>query len=99
MPSTSPIILILGAGANVGDHVARAFSAKGYKVALASRKLKEESTADRVSVQGDLSDPEAVPGIFSKVKELLGIPSVVVYNGKNVTWYSFILCQISAEIL
>ena len=95
MCSTHPIILILGAGANVGDHVTRAFSAKGYKVALASRKLKEESTANGVNVQGDLSDPEAVPRIFSKVKELLGIPSVVVYNGRECTSHE--PCRISAE--
>lgn len=84
MANTSRIILILGAGPNVGEHVARAFVAKGYKVALTSRKAKEEdNTADRVNISADLSDPESVVGVFSKVKELLGIPSVVVYNGKS----------------
>ena len=84
MPNVSPVILILGAGPNVGQHVARAFAAKGYKVALASRKLKEEdNTPDQVNISSDLSDPNSVATVFSKVKILLGPPSVVVYNGKN----------------
>ncbi|KAL9081281.1 MAG: hypothetical protein Q9157_000136 [Trypethelium eluteriae] len=81
MPATSPVILILGSGPNVGQHVARAFAAKGYKVALASRSLKEEeSTAGQLSISSDLSDPDTIVMVFSKVKALLGIPSVVLYN-------------------
>ena len=83
MSSKAPVILIFGAGPNVGQHVARAFSAKGYKVALASRSLKEEeSTADQVHITSDVSDPESIAGVFSKVKASLGLPSVVVYNGR-----------------
>ena len=84
MSLTSPILLILGSGPNIGQHVARAFIAKGYKVALTSRKSKEEDNSkDQVNISSDLSNPDAVAGVFSKVKSLLGIPSVVVYNGKN----------------
>jgi NAD(P)-dependent dehydrogenase (short-subunit alcohol dehydrogenase family) len=86
MPSTSPVILILGAGPRIGHHVARAFTSKGYKVALASRKSKEtdeaDNTADLISITSDLSDPSSVVNVFLKVKASLGIPSVVVYNGK-----------------
>ena len=79
----SPIILILGSGPNIGQHVARTFAAKGYKVVLASRRLKEEdSTADQVNISTDLSNPDSVISVFSKVKQLLGFPSVVIYNGK-----------------
>jgi len=86
MSSTSPVILILGSGPNVGQHVARAFAAKGYKVALASRRLKEEdSTMDQVNISSDLSDPDSVIGVFSKVKALLGLPSVVIYNAGAAT--------------
>lgn len=80
----SPIILILGSGANVGQHVARAFAAKSYKVALASRRQKEDSNnADEATFSSDLSDPAAVVNLFAKVEATLGIPSVVVYNGKD----------------
>lgn len=85
MASTSPVLLILGSGPNVGHHVARVFVAKGYKVALASRSVKvEDSNADQIHISADLSDPHSVKGIFSKVEASLGLPSVVVYNGEHV---------------
>ena len=82
MSTTSPIILILGAGPRIGTSVAKAFAAKGYKVALASRKASEaNNTADRIHIQSDFADPSTVVNAFSEVKASLGIPSVVVYNG------------------
>lgn len=82
--SSSPIVLILGAGSNVGQHVARAFAAKNYKVALVARKLKEEeSTPNELHIPGDLTNPNAVVDAFAKVKAVFGLPSVVVYNGIN----------------
>jgi NAD(P)-dependent dehydrogenase (short-subunit alcohol dehydrogenase family) len=87
MASKSPVILILGSGPNVGHHVAGAFVAKGYKVALASRSVKEEdSNTDQVYISTDLSDPHSVKDIFSKVEASLGLPSVVVYNGEHVPY-------------
>ncbi|KAE9375391.1 putative short-chain dehydrogenase [Stipitochalara longipes BDJ] len=86
MPATSPVILILGAGANVGQHVAKSFASKGYKVALAARRAKEaENTADQVNIPSDFTDPNSIINAFSKVKALLGAPSVVVYNAAAVT--------------
>ncbi|KAL8853367.1 MAG: hypothetical protein Q9221_001843 [Calogaya cf. arnoldii] len=55
--SSSPVILILGAGPNIGQHVAQAFAAKGYKIALTSRKAKDESTGEQLNISSDLSDP------------------------------------------
>ena len=83
----APILLILGAGANIGTHVAKAFISKGYKVALTSRKAKPDAdTEDTVNIAGDLSNPEVVPDIFAEVKKALGgWPSVVVYNGRRRT--------------
>ena len=82
MSATSPIILILGAGPRIGISLAKTFAAKGYKVALASRKASEANdTADQIHIQSDFSDPSTVVNAFSKVKASLGIPSVVVYNG------------------
>jgi NAD(P)-dependent dehydrogenase (short-subunit alcohol dehydrogenase family) len=82
MASSAPIILILGAGANIGHHVARAFAAKGYRVASAARKLKnEDSTPTQLNIQSDFADPDAVAGAFAQTKAAMGLPSVVVYNG------------------
>lgn len=80
--SIAPVVLILGAGPNIGSYVARTFAAKGYKVALSSRSAREDdSTTPFLNVRGDMSDPTSVRDIFAKVKEVLGQPSVVVYNG------------------
>lgn len=79
-----PVALILGAGANVGSGVARAFAARGYKVAISSRTYRAEVHGnDYHHVPCDLSDPDAVAGVFEEVRKALGPPSVVVYNG----WY------------
>ncbi|KAK9368046.1 hypothetical protein V1509DRAFT_609954 [Lipomyces kononenkoae] len=82
----SPVILILGAGPNIGRHVGEAFAAKGYKVALTARRLSEaDSTADQLNISADLSDPNNVITAFAKVKSKFGTPSVVVYNASAGT--------------
>ena len=80
---TSPVLLILGAGPNIGSHVAKAFAAKGYRVALASRKARPVDD-NQLHIPVDLTKPESVPGVFEIVKAKLGsAPSVVVYNSMN----------------
>ena len=84
MPGTSPVILILGAGPNIGQAVARTFASKGYKVALAARSLREaDSTDNQLNITSDFANPDDVVNAFTRVKKVLGIPSVVVYNGKS----------------
>ena len=83
MPGTSPVILILGAGPNIGQAVAKTFVSKGFKVALAARSLREvDSTENQLNITSDFANPDDVVNAFVKVKQVLGIPSVVVYNGK-----------------
>jgi NAD(P)-dependent dehydrogenase (short-subunit alcohol dehydrogenase family) len=83
MAAKSPVALILGAGARIGHHVGSAFAAKGYKIALVARSLKDEdSTPDQMSIRGDFSDPESVVKAFAKAEAQLGLPSVVIYNGR-----------------
>ena len=77
-----PVILILGAGPNIGLSVANAFAAKGYKVALAARSAEDGMGEDGyLRLKLDLANTSEVEATFGKVKEKLGIPSVVVYNG------------------
>ena len=83
MAAKSPVVLILGAGPNIGQAVARNFASKGYKVALASRSLEEaDSTDSQLNIKSDFSKTEDVVNAFTKVQKVFGIPSVVVYNGK-----------------
>jgi len=83
MSKASPVVLILGAGSNVGWHVAKAFRDKGYRVALAARSVKEsDNTAEQIHLPSDFSNPDSVVNAFSKLKSSLGVPSVVIYNGE-----------------
>ena len=78
----SSIVLILGAGKNVGSSVASLFFQKGFRVALAARKFQDTTTENgELHVQADLSDSNAVERVFDKVEEALGPANVVVYNG------------------
>ena len=82
MSKSSPVVLILGAGSNVGQHAARAFSEKGYKVGLVARSLKQENSDENcINIPADLSNPDAIVNAFAEVTSSLGIPSVVIYNG------------------
>ncbi|OAA75992.1 NAD(P)-binding domain protein [Akanthomyces lecanii RCEF 1005] len=89
MPSTSPVVLILGAGPNIGKALARTFAAGGYKVALAARSLKEtDSTDTQLNITSDFSKTDDVVNAFAKVKKAFGIPSVVIYNCSANTFTS-----------
>lgn len=84
MAATAPIILILGAGPKIGIPVTKHFLSQGYKVALAARSLNEsESTENQLHIKADFAKPQDVVDAFTKVKKTLGIPNVVLYNGRT----------------
>ena len=77
-----PVLFILGAGPKTGLSVAHAFSTKGYKVALAARSLKDGFNAEgHLCMSLDLSNTADIEAAFTKAKESVGIPSVVIYCG------------------
>jgi len=85
--TSSAVILILGAGPRVGSGIARKFAAQGFKVAVASRRVANDSISPEgyLQVTVDLSQPSSVPQAFEIVKSRFGVPpNVVVYNGKPV---------------
>ncbi|KAF5001043.1 hypothetical protein FDECE_11077 [Fusarium decemcellulare] len=79
------VILIFGAGANIGSGVADAFSNKGYKVAIVSRGSPAPALEGRgyLHVKGDLADEASIEAAYNSVVDKLGIPSVVVHNGES----------------
>ena len=84
-----PVLLILGAGSGIGISVAKKFASQGYKVALAARSIQNGTDEDGyLRLKIDFADTEAVRKVFTKVRETLGIPSVVVYNGLFTPSYS-----------
>lgn len=74
------IAFIIGAGKNVSKHTAAAFEAKGYQVALSSRKPVVELLKIPVAVDG--RNPESVQTAFTHVKKDLGPPNVVIFNSE-----------------
>jgi NAD(P)-dependent dehydrogenase (short-subunit alcohol dehydrogenase family) len=78
------IILILGAGPNVGLSLATHFSKNGFKTAIVSRNPSAElSAAADLTLKADFQDPKSIKGFFEEVREKLGVPNVVVYNGPS----------------
>ncbi|KIW10504.1 hypothetical protein PV08_11468 [Exophiala spinifera] len=81
--SSTPVLLLLGAGSNLGSSIAAAFSQAGYKVALVARSIEPGlRESGRYHIRADLSNGECIPRIFDEVTNTVGTPSVVVYNGK-----------------
>lgn len=80
------VIFILGGGPRIGHSVAQKFLHQGYKVAIGRRNVQD--TADSTGLDGvvsvylDVTKPESVEAAFREVESKLGIPNVVVYNGK-----------------
>lgn len=80
----SKVLFVLGAGPRIGRSVAKKFKSEGYKVAVGSRRPNvEQAKSDGfLAVSVDVTKPEAVQTAFAKVKQELGTPTVVVYNGE-----------------
>ncbi len=79
--SASKILLILGAGGNVGSNVASLFGKSGYQVALAARRLTDgKGEEGHLHIKADLSNPASVEKVFERVTSTFGPPNVVVYN-------------------
>lgn len=84
MAARSPVALIIGAGPNIGQSVARKFASKGYKVGLAARSVKEaDNTDSQLNIPSDFTKTDDVVKAFDRVKKTFGTPSVVVYNGES----------------
>ncbi|KAF2416132.1 NAD(P)-binding protein [Tothia fuscella] len=84
--SARPVLLVLGAGANIGKAIASKFSSAGYKVALAARSIPDGTTPEgHFGIKVDLNDPSSISSVFAKVKSELGTPNTIIYNAANVS--------------
>ena len=76
--------IIVGAGSGLSASLARLFSAENLSVVLAARDiqklkgLREEINCDLV--QCDVTNIDQVESLFAQTDQILGEPSVVVYN-------------------
>ncbi|KAI1813524.1 NAD(P)-binding protein [Poronia punctata] len=74
-----PVALLIGVGENVGRATVAKFAAAGYKVAIASRTERFDSSKYPF-FKFDAADSTKVPELFSRVHKEVGVPSVVLYN-------------------
>jgi NAD(P)-dependent dehydrogenase (short-subunit alcohol dehydrogenase family) len=81
--------LIVGAGEGLSASLARLFSRKGIRVALAARQtgklasLCKETGASAYAC--DAASPDDVTGLFAAVDHDCGAPDIVVYNASGRT--------------
>ena len=80
----STIALIVGAGGGLSASLARLFTAEGFTVALAARRINKLSALSEeigaVSFACDAAKPNEVNQLFKDVEQRLGAPTVIVYN-------------------
>lgn len=83
------LIVVVGAGPGVGNHVAKKFGANDFKVVLVSRnqsaldQYTEELSNEGVeahSVVADASNLESLTAAFDLIKRELGVIDVLLYN-------------------
>jgi NAD(P)-dependent dehydrogenase (short-subunit alcohol dehydrogenase family) len=89
MKANGKIALVTGGGSGIGRAVALALHKAGYSVALAGRRaqelektsaMAETSGAGMLSVPTDVSKPDSVNALFSRVKEEFGRLDVLFNN-------------------
>ncbi|MGD9723252.1 MAG: SDR family NAD(P)-dependent oxidoreductase [Pirellulales bacterium] len=106
MPATAvPVALVTGAGLRVGNHLARALAARGYRVALhAGRSLAAaEATAAEIRAAGgealalaaDLRDTDATARMVTAVRDAFGRLDALVNNAS--VWQPRPLEEVSAD--
>lgn len=76
------VAFILGAGTNIGQHVASALKEKGYAIAFGSRNPDVERVRKDgfIPIAVDVTNSDSIKTAFDQVKKELGAPNVVVYN-------------------
>jgi NAD(P)-dependent dehydrogenase (short-subunit alcohol dehydrogenase family) len=87
--STSPVVVVFGAGTGTGLSIARRFGRGGYRAALVGRRadrldgLVETLGAEGITAQAfpaDLSDPDSVPALVERIRTRMGRIDVVEYG-------------------
>ena len=95
-PTNPPVVVVTGAGRGIGRAIAMAFADEGARVGV--NDVNETSTAETVALlrqrgatcvdaAADITDYSAVQAMFTKVRDGLGLVSVVV---NNAAWYEFV---------
>lgn len=80
--SSTPVLLLFGAGANTGVATAKKFAKEGYRVAaITGHPTAELKEAAHLILPAVWTDPSTIESVFERVTKELGTPHVVIYNG------------------
>jgi 3-hydroxybutyrate dehydrogenase len=83
---TGKTALITGGGRGIGRAIALEFARNGARVAVGARTAEQveqvaaEIGADALALVCDVSDPESVAHMFSRMRERFGNPDILVNN-------------------
>jgi NAD(P)-dependent dehydrogenase (short-subunit alcohol dehydrogenase family) len=83
---TNHSVIVAGVGPGLGLSLGRAFAAEGYRVGLLARGaaalagMAAGDPAHLTALPADLTDAEAVAGVFDRVEHELGPLACVVFN-------------------
>jgi NAD(P)-dependent dehydrogenase (short-subunit alcohol dehydrogenase family) len=88
--SSKPVVVIFGAGANVGSALIKKFIGAGYRVAAVSRSAADPAVPSddgcKLAIRADLYEPSHIPDVFKTIYETWGVtPKVVIWNVGPVT--------------
>ena len=89
MATSAGVLFIVGGGPRIGHSVAKRFLQQGYKVAVGRRNTQDTASSPELAgalpVSLDVTKPRSIEAAFDEVESKLGIPNVVVYNGRNLS--------------
>ncbi len=85
MSELADVVVVVGAGPGMGLAVARRFAAEGFRPVLVARDPARIDAPDlealgAVRLAADVADEGSLRAAFAQVRDLLGDPSVLVYN-------------------
>ncbi|KAI1875046.1 uncharacterized protein JN550_002475 [Neoarthrinium moseri] len=86
--ASAPVVLIFGAGANIGQALIKRFAEAGYRVAAVSRSGAEPPaiTDGILSIRADLEETSAPTRVLGVVKDIYkATPKVFIYNAAHQT--------------
>ena len=78
---SAKILLLLGAGQNIGLSTVGLYKGQGYKIVCVARTTKPSIEAQSdLCLKADFTNPESLKDVFDQVERKVGIPNVVIYN-------------------
>jgi NAD(P)-dependent dehydrogenase (short-subunit alcohol dehydrogenase family) len=80
MSTEQKVAIITGASQGIGAGLVKGFLDRGYRVVANSRSIKADSTADVVTVAGDIAEPQTAERVVKAAVDRFGRVDTLVNN-------------------